>query len=261
VDRLAFDETMGRQLEALYETRDARRRRDLVRDALRTAAGQRILDVGCGPGFYCRELLAEVGPEGSIVGIDGSAQMLALAQSRCAGHDNVEFRQAEATALGVEDDSFDRALCVQVLEYVPDVPAALAELHRALRPGGRVVLWDSDWATLSLHSQDRARMSRVLDAWDEHVAHPSLPRTLAAAMRAAGFAEVEMQAHAFATDALDGGTFGASLIEMIAGFVAGRNRVSGEEAAAWAAEQRGLGKRGEFFFTSTQFAFTATRSR
>jgi ubiquinone/menaquinone biosynthesis C-methylase UbiE len=42
----------------------------------------------------------------------------------------------------------DRALSVQVLEYVADIPTALAEMHRALRPGGRVVIWDVDWATV-----------------------------------------------------------------------------------------------------------------
>ena len=54
--------------------------------------------------------------------------------------------------------SFDAALSVQVLEYVDDIAAALGEIHRALRPGGRVVLWDVDWATLSLQTADEARM-------------------------------------------------------------------------------------------------------
>jgi arsenite methyltransferase len=260
VAQLAFDEATGKQLEALYETGDARHRRRLVCEALRPAAGHRVLDVGCGPGFYCLELLQEIGPDGSIVGIDASSQMLNLARRRCAGYDNIELRQGEATGLGIDEQSFDRALCVQVLEYVPDVRAALAELHRALRPGGRIVLWDTDWATISWHSQDKPRMSCVLSAWDEHLVHPSLPRELAPAMRAAGFVEVEMQAHTFATSELDDETFGASLIGMIAHFVTGRNGVSGEESDAWAAEQRSLGERGEFFFTSTQFAFTATRN-
>ena len=67
------------------------------------------------------ELLEEVGPGGSVVGVDNSPQMLALAARRCEGHDNAEFHEADATALPVEDASVDGALCVQVLEYVPDV--------------------------------------------------------------------------------------------------------------------------------------------
>ncbi len=144
VSQLVFDEETGKQLEALYRIGDAVRRRRLVRAALAAVPGDRILDVGCGPGFYCAELLEEVGPEGSIVGLDSSPPMLDLAARRCEGHGNVEFRQADATSLPVEDATFDAALCVQLLEYVPDVAACLAELHRALRPGGRVVVWDVD---------------------------------------------------------------------------------------------------------------------
>jgi SAM-dependent methyltransferase len=259
VSQLAFDEETGKQLVALYRIGDAVRRRRLVRAALAATPGERILDVGCGPGFYGGELLEEVGPDGSIVGLDSSASMLALAARRCAGHGNVEFREADATSLPVEDASFDAAVCVQVLEYVPDLEAGLDELYRALRPGGRVVIWDVDWATVSWHTADPARMRRVLEAWDEHLAHPSLPRTLAPAMRSAGFEHVEMEAHSFATANFDPDAYGVAAVPIIKSFVPDHNGVSADEAKAWAAEQRELGERGEFYFACLQFCFTATR--
>jgi arsenite methyltransferase len=259
VSQLAFDEETGKQLEALYQIGDAVRRRRLVRGALAAKPGDRILDVGCGPGFYCAELLGEVGPDGSIVGLDASPTMLALAAQRCEGHTNVAFDTADATSLPVADASFDGALCVQVLEYVPDVLAGLAELHRAVRPGGRVVVWDIDWATVSWHSADPERMARVLKAWDEHLAHASLPRTLAPAMRSTGFEDVKMEPHSFASAEFDPDSYGAATIPIISGFAAGRNGVSGAEAKAWAAEQLELGQRGEFYFACVQFCFTATR--
>jgi SAM-dependent methyltransferase len=259
LSQLEFDEETGKQLEAVYRIGDAVRRRALVREALAAAPGERILDVGCGPGFYCLELLDEVGPDGSIVGLDTSPHMLALAARRCEGHDNVSLREAAAVSLPVEDESFDAALCVQVLEYVEDATAALAELHRAVRPGGRVVVWDVDWATVSWHSADPERMERVLGAWDEHLAHPSLPRTLAPRMRSVGFDDVRMDGHAFATAAFDRETYGTAIVPVLEAFVPGRNRVTEEEARAWGSEQRELGKRGEFFFSCTQFCFRATR--
>jgi ubiquinone/menaquinone biosynthesis C-methylase UbiE len=259
VGQVAFDAQAGRRLEELYRTGDAVRRRRLVREALAAAPGERVLDVGCGPGFFCAELLDEVGPGGRVVGLDGSPQMLALAERRCHGHDNVELREADATSLPVGDASFDAALCVQVLEYVPDVPAALAELCRALRPGGRVVVWDVDWGTVSWHSADPARMRRVLRAWDEHLVHPVLPRTLAPALRSAGFERVEMTAHSFATAELHPDAYGAAAVALIASFVPGRNGIDEAEAKAWAAEQRELGERGAFYFACLQVCFTATR--
>ena len=187
MSQIEFDESTVRRLEVLYRTRDVLRRRQLVRDALGVAPGERILDVGCGPGFYVAELLERVGSDGSVVGIDSSQPMLAVAAHRSEGHDNVSFHEADATSLPVEDASFDAALSVQVLEYVADVPAALAEMYRALRAGGRLVVWDVDWATLSLHTTDPARTERILRAWDGHLAHPSLPQTLTAQLQAAGF--------------------------------------------------------------------------
>ena len=194
-----------------------------------------------------------------MVGVDGSPAMLELARRRCAGRDNVEFRQADATALPVADGDFDAALSVQVLEYVADAGAGLREIHRALRPGGRVVIWDIDWTTLSVHSRDPARNERVLRAWDEHLADPVLPQTLAPKLRSAGFDGIRMEGHAFATAELDPDAYGAALVPFIATFVAGRAGVSDEEAEQWLAEQHDLGARGEFYFASLQFCFTAAK--
>jgi ubiquinone/menaquinone biosynthesis C-methylase UbiE len=254
---LEFDEEVSQRIEAAYAGRDIARRRELVREALGVGPGERVLDVGCGPGFYVAELLEAVGSDGAVVGVDSSEAMLALAAMRCAGHENADFRAADATALPVDDGSFDAALSVQVLEYVADVPAALGELRRALRPGGRLVLWDVDWATLSLRSDDGARMQRVLAAWDEHLTHVSLPQTLSAQLRDAGFADVRMNAYAFATTELDPETYGGFLVPFLEGFVVDRDAVPAAEARAWADEQRALAERGEFYFCVTQVRFAA----
>ena len=259
MSQLEFDRHLAERLDRLYSTRDVLRRRELVRAVLGARPGDRILDVGCGPGFYVTELLEQVRREGSVVGLDASADMLAVAAKRAEGHDNVTFHEADATSLPVPDASFARVLCVQVLEYVRDVPAALIEMHRALRPGGRVLVWDVDWATVSWHAIDRQLTRRVLAAWDKHLTHPSLPRTLAAQLRNAGFEDVQMDAHAFATTELIPDAYGGSLVPLLEQYVAEQGGISQEEAKAWANEQRELGDRGEFFFTVTQFCFTATR--
>ena len=257
--QLSFDAATAKALERAYHKRDMLRRRRHVRDALAAAEGERILDIGCGPGFYVRELLDVVGPTGSIVGVDASPDMLGLARQRCEGHGNVVFLDGNATALPVDDGDFDAALCVQVMEYVPDPSAALAEIHRALRPGGRALIWDVDWGTAWWHTADPDRMRRVLSAWDEHLVHPSLPRRLGAYLRAAGFVDVAVAGHSFATVDYDDESFAVLMLGMAADFVPGRGGVTGDEAAAWMAEQRDLAERGEFFFEGTQFCFTARK--
>jgi arsenite methyltransferase len=251
--QLEFNEELAAQMEIVYSRRDILHRRALVHDALGAVPGDRVLDAGCGPGFYVAETLDRVGPEGSVVGVDASEPMLALAAKRCEGHDNVGFERGDVTALPVESETFDRALSVQVLEYVDDIPAALTELLRVVRPGGRVLIWDVDWATVSWHSEDPGRMQRFLAAWDEHLSDPSLPRTLSARMRAAGFEEVEMQGHAFVTDDVSDESYAGALVPLMADFV------GTDEARAWAEEQRRLAERGESYFACIQFCFTGTR--
>jgi arsenite methyltransferase len=254
MSQLVFDEDTARQVEAIYRIADAVRRRRLVRRALGVRPGERVIDVGCGPGFYCEELLEE---GASVVGVDPSAAMLGLAGRRCG--DRADLREGEAVALPVDDGEFDAAICVQVLEYVEDATAALAEIQRALRAGGRAVIWDIDWATVSMNAVDHERHETVLRAWDEHLAHRALPRTLAARMRAAGFDGIRMEAHAFATAEFDGDGYGPALIPFIGRFVAGREGLTEDDAEAWVAEQRQLGERGEFYFASTQFCFTGVK--
>jgi arsenite methyltransferase len=256
MSQLVFDEKIVEQLEVLYRSRDILRRRKLVYEALGAQQGESVLDVGCGPGFYSRELLDQVGEEGSVTGVDVSPQMLAVAKRRCEGFGNARFEEGDATRLPVENGGFDRALSVQVLEYVADVPAALAEMHRALRPGGRLVVWDVDWATVSWHSEDPERMERVLKAWDAHLAHASLPRTLAASLRAAGFEDVRMDGHTFATTELSQETYGGATLPVIERYV---RQQGSPDADAWAAEQRALGERGAFYFACIQFCFSGAR--
>ena len=101
---------------------------------------------------------------------------------------------------------------------------------------------------------------RMLRAWDRHLAHPALPRPLAAALRAPGFREIRAEAHAFATTELDPETYGGMALRMVEQYIVGLDDIDREEAKPWAEEQRALGARGEYFSAVTQFRFTATRA-
>ena len=109
-----------------------------VLDRIELYPGERVLEVGCGPGVYTVQAAPRLKPDGQLIALDLQREMVERASERVreAGLDNVEFYVADAHQLPLEDASVDRAFLVGVLPEVPDPQAALAELHRVLRSGG-----------------------------------------------------------------------------------------------------------------------------
>lgn len=104
------------------------------------APGERVLDVACGTGLVAFGAAKEVGPRGSVVGVDLSEAMVESARHRAVadGVANVRFERMSADRLELADASFDVALCALGLMYVPEPAQALREMRRVLRPGGRM---------------------------------------------------------------------------------------------------------------------------
>lgn len=254
-----FDEEMSRKIEAVYLTPDVVAQRREVLQALQLVPGERVLDIGSGPGLLAHEMAIAVGPQGRVCGIDGSAAMVAMASKRCAAQPWTEFRIADATKLPYPDASFDVAVSTQVYEFVRDIPAALADLRRVLRPGGRALILDTDYGSLVIETENRQRMARVLKAWDDHFVHPYLPRALSSELRRAGFTLRHRAAIPMFNPEFEDNTYAKGMLETIARFVVGRQGISHEEAGAWFAEFAKLGAEGKFFFSLNRYLFVAEK--
>ena len=256
---LQFDEATSRRIEATYGTPDVVEQRRIVRAALGLKPGQDVLDIGSGPGFLAGEMAEAVGPGGSVRGIDPSDAMLSLARRRrpTAGSAPVGFGPGQATELPFPDRAFDAVTSTQVYEYVDDMPTALAEAHRVLRPNGRLLVLDTDWDSVVWRSSDADRMRRVLAAWDEHLADPHLPRRLTGLLTEAGFTVTHRSAIPLFNAGYDPRTYSAGLIGFITAFVPGRSGVTAADANAWAGDLTGLGA--DYFFSLNRYLFLAVK--
>ncbi len=171
------------------------------------SAGQRLLDVGCGPGTITADLAGLVAP-GHVVAIDRADDVLAEATAACerAGVDNVTVETGDVYALAYPDDSFDVVHAHQVLQHLSDPVGALAEMARVCRPGGLVAVRDADYAAMTWYPADPA-----LDRWLEvyhavargNDAEPDAGRRLLAWANEAGLTDVVASASVwcFADDA------------------------------------------------------------
>jgi arsenite methyltransferase len=257
-DGLRFDAEMSRQIESVYTTPDVVEQRRAVRAALALRPGDRVLDVGVGPGLLAAEMASEVGPSGRICGIDISESMLAIARTRADTPDGpgLELELASVARIPHPAESFDVVVSTQVFEYVDAVADALEEVRRVLRPAGRVVLLDTDWGSVVWRSSDDERMARVLTAFEDHLADPHLPRTLADVLAKTGFTPTHEQVVPILNTGYDQRTYSGGLIDIVSDFVPGHAGVTQEEARAWADDLRGLGA--SYFFSLNRYLFVAS---
>ncbi len=164
--------------------------------SLEPRPGAVLLDVGCGTGEDVLDLARRVAPGGRAIGVDASGQMIAEARRRAAeaGPAAVEFRHADAAALDLPDDAVNGARVERVLQHLDDPAAAIAEMVRVVRPGGRVVAAEPDWGTLVIDSGEPAIAGEVAAAAAGRLRSGLVGRRLRRMMLDAGVPEVEVAA-------------------------------------------------------------------
>ena len=165
----------------------------------RLEPGQRLLDLGCGPGTITADLAERVAP-GEVVGVDPSAKVIDRARANVADRPGgapagLRFEVGDGYHLAHDDGSFDVVHAHQVLQHLTDPVAALREARRVLAPGGLLAVRDSDYGAF-VWSPDDPRLDRWLDLYHlvtrANRAEADAGRYLPAWVRAAGFADLEV---------------------------------------------------------------------
>ena len=222
----AYDRLMGRYSRPLAVA---------LADAADITSGQRVVDVGCGPGGLTTELVRRLGAD-RVAAVDPSQPFVEECRGRNPG---VDVRSGRAEALPFDDGAFDAALAQLVLHFVSDPPTAAAELHRVLRPGGTAAacVWDFGGGMRVLRMFWDAALEVDADAPDEATDRRfGRDGEIAELFSAAGFRDVR-------PGSLDVAAHYDDFDDLWAGFTSGVGP-SGSFCAALAPDQREALRRG-----------------
>ena len=167
--------------------------------AAQVRPGETVLDLGSGAGFDAFIAARVVGPEGRVIGVDMTPEMIAQARENAdkVNVENVDFRQGFIEEMPVENDSVDVLISNCVINLSPDKPAVFREAFRVLKPGGRVAVSD-----IVLTEPLPAKVAESMVAYVGCVAGASLLDEYLGYLRDAGFEEVEVEESRQAVESL-----------------------------------------------------------
>lgn len=205
----------------------------------------RILEGGCGTGPVARHL-AHVVSSGEVVGLDPSARFIEKAKELSDGISNLQFEVGDARSIPFDDASFDVVVFHTCLCHVPDAEKAIAEAHRVLRPGGKMAIFDGDYATTTVAIGDHDPLEQCADAAMSALVHDRwFVRQLPALVRAAGFKVERFDSHGYLqTEEPD---YLLTLVDRGADTLVGWKRIDQSMASALKSEARRRVESGEFF--------------
>ena len=194
--------------------------------------GETVLDVATGPGTVARQAAVVVGTAGKVVGVDISSAMLGVARAwppddRAAA---IEYIQAPATSMPLADAAFDVAYCQQGLQHMGDPLAALREMRRLLKPGGRLGVATWQQSPFGIFRETVASMG-VGDGGPQPSNFGRDAEGLAEALREAGFEVVEVQTREMVS-VLEGGIPQALEVAVATSGAAAMKSLPADEAAA-----------------------------
>lgn len=228
-------------------------------DLLSPREGHQLLDVGCGLGDDVRNLARRVSATGRVVGIDGSAVMIAEARHRSKGLNlPTEFVIGDVQHITFPDNSFDGCRAERVFVHLDEPALALSEMVRVAKPAANLVVVDADWETLIVDSKDRTVTRKLLHFFCDTGKSRWIGRQLPRLFLAAGLKQISIFADVLTINDLKLADGVFKLSEMAEqALTAGA--VTANEAQGWIQELKHADDSGKFFAALTMFCVSAAK--
>jgi len=244
-----FSGDLGLYQRRVAECPGAVAQRIAVLRSLPLRIGYAAVDIGCGGGHLVREFARSVGNTGRAVGLDISEEQVKSANAYCTGLDAAKCVVGNARDMDFEDASFDRLASIRTLEYIDDVPAALAEMRRIMKPGAIAAFVSVLWDHFRFHGPAPNINERILDAFRAHCPHQMLPMELPEILATSGFVDTLQKPITLFERSLNENSYGFWVSKLVAAFAISEG-VSNEDAQLWLEQLQRADSDGRFGFLS-----------
>lgn len=231
-------------------------------DAIEIDAAGMVLEVGCGTGVAARTIARRASFTGRVMGIDLSPYLVQAAR-RLADEEGlgelVEFRAGDTRDLDIPDSSFDAVVAHTLVSHVDDPLAVIEETGRVVKPGGRIAIFDGDYASMTFALEDAAQSKMYDEALiNAVVTSPRVMRQMPRLFRQAGLEMVGMFPYIMAE--VGEGDLWLSGIDSFEKLAPKSGAMTEEEATGWAAALHEASESGVFFGASNYYTYIARRA-
>jgi ubiquinone/menaquinone biosynthesis C-methylase UbiE len=230
-------------------------------DAMAIDSARSVLDLGCGTGVAARAIACRPGFSGRLTGIDRSPHLIAIAR-RLANEDGfenkIEFRAGDSHSLELGDAEFDAVVAHTLFSHLDDPRSVLREIVRVVKSGGKVGIFDGDYASLTFATDDpvqgKAADEAIISAI---VTNPRVMRHMPQLLREAGLELVA--AFPYVVAELGRADFWESAIKSFVKLLPKAGAMTDSQAAVWAAAMFRRSDQGTFFGASNYYGYVATK--
>jgi ubiquinone/menaquinone biosynthesis C-methylase UbiE len=228
-------------------------------DELHLFDGAQVLEVGCGTGEDALTLGSRVGSSGRVVAVDRSQALLDRAIAQAQNYRlPVDFVQADAQQLPLDDNRFDAARIDRTLQHIAKPERAISELVRVVRSQGYVVAMEPDWETFTIDSDNRTVTRKLLNFWCDSFPSGWIGRNLSKYFHQAGLVNLVVSPESLVIDKLD-------LANKVFDIIQTTHRaeqagsVTAQDVHDWLSELQHLDQAQQFFCSFTGFIVTGRK--
>lgn len=224
---------------------------------LEIAPGDSLLEVGCGTGEDSRNFSELVGTTGLVTAIDTSDTMLEEAKRRTPkSQSNITYHNADIQKVDFASASFSKCWSQRVFQHLPNPEQALGEIHRVLKPEGRLVILDTDWETFVIDSTNKKLTRKITEGFCDIIQNGWIGRQLPRLCTQANFQVVDYFSNTIIANDLNFLLNHLGVNEVLH-YLTQQNEVSSTEVKSWKEELQRNSDAGSFFYSVTMFGVAA----